>query len=335
MGHVTRRSPRNSSVPGTLTAVLDIAADSTPRTSADRPGGVHRDDASSYDSGPGVREYVGALRRYWWLALLTFLLVLGASIASLFVIDPVYRAESEVLIRTEESRQLFPRTSGTSAGALIRSPNAEVLYVRGDEFQDLARSEAGDEVEVEVRTATATSALAESSGLVFVAEADDREAARDAAQTWAQTYVEARHASDVQETTALLELLVGDRDTLRAQQAEITAPLTDVNNRIAAVTDPSELPLLINERVAIERRIAPALDPVEAELRRVETQISSLQVDLRVMEDEQALAYVSTAAELPEERANGSMRQSVLVGVVAGLVLAGGAVAAARALRRP
>ena len=73
---------------------------------------------------------------------------------------------------------------------------------------------------------------------------------------------------------------------------------------------------------------------METELRRVNTQISSLDVDLRVMEDPQALAYVSSAAELPEGRANGSMTQSVLVGVVAGLVLAGGAVAAAQALRR-
>ena len=73
---------------------------------------------------------------------------------------------------------------------------------------------------------------------------------------------------------------------------------------------------------------------MEADLRRVEAQLSSLDVDLRVMENPEALAYVSSAAELPEERANGSMMQSVLVGVVAGLVLAGGAVAAARALRR-
>jgi uncharacterized protein involved in exopolysaccharide biosynthesis len=52
------------------------------------------------------------------------------------------------------------------------------------------------------------------------------------------------------------------------------------------------------------------------------------------MEDPGALAYVSRAAELPEERANGSLTQSVLVGVVAGLVLAAGAVAAAWTLRR-
>jgi hypothetical protein len=302
--------------------------------STDRSGGVRQQDAS-YDAGPGLRDYLATVRRYWWLALLTFLVVLAASIASLFVIEPVYRADAEVLVRTEDSRQLFPRTSGTSAGALIRSPSAETAYIGSDDFEQLADEAVGDEAEVEVRTATDTNPLGESSALVFVAEADGAERARDAAQTWAETYVATRHASDVAETTALRDLLVGDRDALQAQQLAILAPLAALDDTIADVTDPSDLPRLINERVALQRELAPTLEPVEAELRRLETQISSLAVDLRVMEDPSALAYVSSAAELPEGRANGSLQQSVLVGVVAGLVLAGGAVAAARALRRP
>jgi len=316
-----------------LTAVLETAADENLRTSTDRPGGVHRDDAA-YDAGPGLRDYLAALRRYWWLALVTFLVVLAAAIASLYVIDPVYRAEAEVLVRTEDSRQLFPRTSGTSAGALIRSPSAEIIYVESDEFQELAGEAAGDEAEVEVRSATDSNPLGQSSALIFVAEAGEAAAAQEAAQTWAETYVATRHASDVQETTALRDLLVGDRDALRTQQTEILAPLATLDDTIAAVTDPADLPRLVNERVALQRELAPTLDPVEADLRRVEGQISSLNVDLRVMENPRALAYVSSAAERPEGRANGSVTQSVLVGVVAGLVLAGGAVAAARALRR-
>jgi hypothetical protein len=311
-----------------LTAVLETAADEKGRMSTDRPGGVHRDDVS-YDAEPGLRDSLAALRRYWWLALLTFLVVLGASIASLYVIDPVYRSEAEVLLRTEESRQLFPRTGGTSPGSLVRSPNAEIVYVESDAFQELARDAAGDDAEVEVRGAL------DSSALVFVAEAGDRRTARDAAQTWAETYVTTRHASDVAQTTALRDLLVADRDALQARQTEILAPVAALDEAVSVETDPTELSQLLNQRLAIQRTLAPQLDPVETELREKTIQISSLGVDLRVMENPASLAYVSSAAELPEERANGSMTQSVLVGVVAGLVLAAGAVAAARALRRP
>lgn len=319
---------------GNLTAVLETAADETSRTATTRPGGVHRGDPA-YDSGPGLRDYLAALRRFWWLALLTFLVVLAASIASLYVIDPVYRAQAEVLIRTEDSRQLFPRTSGTSAGALIRSPSAETIYVGSDDFQQRAVEAAGDEAEVEVRAATGASPSGgESSGLVFVAEAGDPDVAQAAAQSWAETYVTARHDSDVAETTALRELLIGDRDAFRARQLEILGPLAALDDEIAAETDPADLPRLINERVALQRELAPTLDPVEADLRRVEAQLASLDVDLRVMEDPRALAYVSNAAERPDGRTNGSMTRSVLVGVVAGLVLAAGAVAAAQALRR-
>jgi uncharacterized protein involved in exopolysaccharide biosynthesis len=310
-----------------LSAVLETPADEPSRASTAHTGSAARHDAS-YDSGPGLREYLAAFRRYWWLALLTFLVVLGASIASLYVIDPVYRAEAEVLIRSDDSRQLFPRTSGTSAGALVRSPQAELVYVQSDAFQELAGEAAGNEAEVEVRGAV------DSSSLVFVAEAGEPEVAQEAAQTWAETYVAARQESDVAETTALRDLLVGDRNTLRERQQEILKPVAALDEAVAVETDPIELSRLLNQRLAIQRTLASELDPVETELRRVNTQISSLDVDLRVMENPQALAYVSNAADLPEERANGSMTQSVLVGVVAGLVLAMGAVSAAWALRR-
>jgi uncharacterized protein involved in exopolysaccharide biosynthesis len=310
-----------------LTAVLETAAQETSRGPGAHAAPGRPEDAP-YDPGPGLPEYLGALRRYWWLALLTFLAVLAASVASLYVIDPVYRSEAEVLVRTDDSRQLFPRTSGTSAGALIRSPAAELVYVEGDEFQRRAVEAAGDGAEVEVRGA------ADSSALVFVAEAGTPEAARDAAQTWAETYVAVRHESDVAETTQLRDLLTGDRDALQARQTEILQPVAALDEAVAVETDPVELSRLLNQRLAIQRTLASELDPVETELRRVNTQITSLDVDLRVMEDPRALAYVSSAAEVPEERANGSMTQSVLVGVVAGLVLAGGAVAAAQALRR-
>ena len=307
--------------------MLDTAADETTRAPHASTHRVRREE-QSYDSGPGLVEYLAALRRYWWLALLTFLVVLAAAIASLYVIDPVYRSDAEVLVRTEDSRQLFPRTGGTSAGALIRSPGAELIYVQSDAFQDRAVDAAGTDAEVEARSAL------DSSALVFTAEAGNPGEAQDAAQIWAETYVAARHESDVAETTALRDLLIGDRDNLTKRQQEILAPVAALDQAVAVETDPIELSRLLNQRLAIQRTLASELDPVETELRRVNTQISSLDVDLRVMEDPQALAYVSSAAEQPEGRANGSMTQSVLVGVVAGLVLAAGAVAAAQALRR-
>jgi hypothetical protein len=314
-----------------LTAVLETAADQTSRTST----GAVRGGGPAYDSEPGLRHYADSLRRYWWLALLTFLVVLGASIGSLYLIDPVYRAEAQVLVRTEDSRQLFPRTSGTSAGALIRSPSAETAYVGSDDFEERAVEAAGDGAEVEVRTPTGSAPLgSESSALVFVAEAGAPEVAQEAAQTWAETYVAVRHMSDVAETTALRDLLVAERDALQLRQQEILQPVAALDDAVAVETDPIELSRLLNQRLAIQRTLAPELEPVETELRRANSQISSLDVDLRVMEDPRALAYVSSVAERPEERTNGSMTRSVLVGVVAGLVLAGGAVAAAQALRR-
>jgi uncharacterized protein involved in exopolysaccharide biosynthesis len=304
--------------------VLDTTSEDTARPTPETRHGVHRSERPS-DADPGLREYLSALARWWWLALLVFLLVLGAAIGSLSVIDPVYRSEATVLIRTEDSRQLFPRTSG---GALVRTPGAELLYAQSDAFQDRAQAAAGDEVEVEVR------ATPESSALVFSAEAGDREAAQEAAQTWAETYVAARHEDDRTQTQRLRDLLVGDRDGLNTRRIEILGPVAALDEAVATETDPIELSRLLNQRLAIQRNLAGELDPLEASIRQLNSQITGLEVDLRVLEDPQSVARVSSAAELPEERANGTMTQSVLVGIVAGLVLAGGAVAAAQALRR-
>jgi hypothetical protein len=308
-----------------LTAVLDTAADDTARPAPDRGTGARRAERSM-DAGPGLRDYLSALGRWWWLALATFLVVLAVAIGSLYVIDPVYRAEAEVLVRTEDSRQLFPRTS-SAGGALTRSPQAELIYVQSDGFQARAQEAAGTDAEVEARTSL------ESSALVFVAEAGDPDDAQAAAQSWAETYVAARHEADVAQTTRLRDLLVGDRDALNARRVEILAPVAALDSAVAAETDPIELSRLLNQRLAIQRSLSGELDPLEAQIRQLNTQIAGLEVDLRVLQDPLAVAYVSTAAERPEERANGSMRQAVLVGVVAGVVLAAGAVGAAQALR--
>ena len=323
---MTVASPGTPPGAGSLTAVSDTAAAETTPPDMHRGAGAHREDAD--DAGPGVGEYLAAVRRYWWLGLLTFAVVLAIAVGSLFVIDPVYRSEAEVLVRTEDSQQLFPRTSGGSGGALIRSTGAEVVFVESDAFRERAQAAAGDAAEVEVRSAL------DSSALVFSAEAGTRRAAQEAAQTWAETYVTARHESDVSQATRLRDLLVGDRDGLQARQQEILEPVAALDEAVAVETDPIELSRLLNQRLAIQRTLASELDPVETELRRLNTQIASLAIDLRVMEDPRALAYVSSAAELPEGRANASARQTVLVGIVAGLVLAGGAVAAAQARRR-
>ncbi|MGK5111495.1 MULTISPECIES: hypothetical protein [unclassified Geodermatophilus] len=302
--------------------MLDTTPDDTARPMPERGAVTHRAQRPA-DADPGLREYLSAVGRWWWLALLVFLLVLGAAIGSLSVIDPVYRSEATVLLRTEDSRQLFPRTAGA---AVVRTPGAELLYAQSDTFQDRAREAAGEDVEVEVR------ATPESSALVFAAEANDREAAREAAQTWAETYVTARHEDDRAQTQRLRDLLVGDRDALNNRRGEILGPVAALDEAVANETDPIELSRLLNQRLAVQRSLAGELDPLEAQIRQLNSQITGLDIDLRVLEDPQAVARVSSAAEPAEERANGSLTQSVAVGVLGGLVLAAAAVAAAQAL---
>jgi hypothetical protein len=290
---------------------------------------VERDRAHrSRDAGmEALRERVAVLRRNWKVGLVTFLVVLAAALGSLLVITPVYRAETEVLLRTQESQQLFPRTGTAQASALSRSPGAELLYTGSDEFRAVAEDAVPGSPEIRVRNEPGSSAL------VFVAEADEPEAAARASQTWADTYIAQRHQLDTEETTRLRDLLLADRAAVEAQRQVLLEPVAALDTVIAGETEPARLSQLLNQRLAVQRSLAAQLEPLEADLRRVDGQVAALEVDLRVLEDPHALAVVTQAPEVPGSRVNGSLTQSLAVGLLGGLVLAAAAVTWADRLR--
>jgi uncharacterized protein involved in exopolysaccharide biosynthesis len=283
-----------------------------------------------HTAGPALdlRRHVEVLRRHWWIAALTFLVVLAASLGSLLVTGPVYSAQAEVLLRTQDSQQLFPRTSDTSPGALTRAAGAELAYAGSDEFRDVAAEAAGGDDAVQVSNELGSDVL------VFTADGDDAEATAATAQAWADTYVEHRHERDVTETARLRDLLVAERADADARRTELLEPVAALDAAIAREPESGELSSLLNQQLALQRSLAGELNPLEADIRRLDGQIAALDLDLRVLEDPQALAVVTRAAEVPDSRADGSLTRSLVVGVLAGLVLAVAAVTLAERLRR-
>jgi hypothetical protein len=111
-------------------------------------------------------------------------------------------------------------------------------------------------------------------------------------------------------------------------------PVAALDAAIAREPESGELSSLLNQQLALQRSLAGELNPLEADIRRLDGQIAALDLDLRVLEDPQALAVVTRAAEVPDSRADGSLTRSLVVGVLAGLVLAVAAVTLAERLRR-
>ena len=278
---------------------------------------------------PGLREYLSALRRYWLVAGTVFLLAVLASAAATWLVDPVYRAQAEVLIRTEQSDQLFPRSGRSANGRLARSPVAELEYTTSDGFQERARAAAAVDATVDVRHDSDDSSL-----LVFQGESQSAEEAAAAANAWASTYVTVRHEKDLQEIRGLRDVLVADRDAAAGERQRVLEPVTRLDEVLAQTTDSLELSRLLNQRLALERSLSGVLDPLDDRLQSLNEQVTTLDVDARVLEQPDALAYVSQTAEAPESRVNGSLARNLAVGVVVGLLLAAATVTAARSLFR-
>jgi capsular exopolysaccharide synthesis family protein len=281
-----------------------------------------------------LRGLVTLLQRYWRVAAATFAVVVVLAVASTWVSGPTYRASASVLLRTEQSAQLFPRTA--AADSLTRSPAAELEYTRSDAFRDEAREAAGNAVDVEVRRPAGerSGLLGDdgSSALTFVAEAGDAEEAAATANAWADTYVASRQRLDVDETQELVALLTGERDDLQEERRLLLEPVAALDRVLALTTDSVAASRLLNQRLALEQSLAGALDPLEQELRDLNERIAALELDARVLEGEGALAFVSVRAEPPDGPVGGSLARNLLVGVVAGTVFALLAVAAVRYL---
>ncbi len=271
---------------------------------------------------PALRDYVAVFRRYWLLMGALVVAAVGASIAYVVLTPPMYEARSAVLLRTQSNQQLFPSVGVSQAGSFVLNPVAELEYASSGSFAVIVGPEVGS-ASVEPRYDDIdTNAFDRSNELEFVARSEDRTAAIDAANRYAETYVVARQTLATEEVQATIAVTEARIDELEAEKSEILEPLEPLNEALTTEDDPDVISRLTTQRLALQQTLDDELLPVRSELSTITSDLSNLRIRATALEREGVLAQVSSEAIAAEQVAPQAAQSIGFAGIFALLAAA-------------
>lgn len=250
-----------------------------------------------------VSDYLGLLRRHWWVVVLLTLAGVGAAAAVSQRQPKVYQAATSVLVQPagRDTNVVGGRTRGEinldTEAQLVRSTavatGAGRLLAAGDPPDDLAR-----QVTVKVPPNTAV--------LVITYAADSPQAAQQGSHAFAEAYLRNRQDSAVADLEAQIAAV-----NLKIRQ--LNATLTQVNRRLAGIRRGSP------DRVILDSQRATTIDQINMLASRL-NELSTATI---------GAGKIISAAPLPSGPVKPDPLVNLATGGMAGL-LAGAVLAAVR-----
>lgn len=147
-----------------------------------------------------LRDYIAVVKRRKWFVIVPALLATAIALSLSMSQTPRYRAEADVLVkRPPTATQVGVADQAMTA----RELQNELLRARGSAMQAVARESIGGEPELSVRLAADDDADV----LVFTAESRSDARAADAANAYANAYINERRTALTGEYTARAEVL--------------------------------------------------------------------------------------------------------------------------------
>jgi capsular exopolysaccharide synthesis family protein len=278
---------------------------------------------AAFDDELTLADYARLLKRWWWLAtgvLVTVVAVVGTATA---IQDPQYRSQATVLIRTESSARLFPLGGSDVEG---RTMAAEADFLASTRYLDTAEEAAGadDLVEVDVGD---TDAKVEPSVITFTAFGPTAEQAATTAQAWAEAYIDLRHEIDVADIEATITSLESTKQALDGERDRVLEPVVQLDAEIAAA-EADTVADLQAQRLALWQTLSGQLQPIDAQLATVNTDLAELSLKADLLADPEVSARVNSTALLPDGPSSPQTGRNLALGAVVGAILAVGAVVA-------
>ena len=275
-----------------------------------------------------VAEMVAVVRRWWWMFVPPLALAIGLAVLVSAKMQPVYSAEAEVVIRTEESANLFPLAD---VDMLLRSPSAEEGFLASTAYEVSAFEAAGSIGEVQIDVGDVNSRV-EPSFISFQSTAPSAELAASVAQAWAETYVSMRQERDANDILGTIETLESRLAVIEAERDEHLAPVHALDRSIQARSDSGDVSRLSTQRLVLLQSIESTLSPLDAQARLVSGELAQLRLVQDFLDGGELSARVNRTADIPLDPVSPSLPKNIAVAIMLALTLGAGAILLAETL---
>jgi non-specific protein-tyrosine kinase len=250
----------------------------------------------SYETVPGLREYLAVLWfRRWWVILGTVLCLITALLLTIWQ-TPVYRSETKVLV---QAVNLFPSDAGNSTKINMLT---EQQLAKSPAVVSLAAAKlSGTTADQLLEHITVT--IDQDTEILVIGYTDpDAHKAQLGAQAVASAYL------DFRETSALNQLNAA-KEPLRLSIDTLNNDLQRIQQQLSRTTDPNQIQALQFQSDSLVRQIAD-----------LRTQLNQL-----IPEDKLTVGQVVAPAELPGSAASPKYLLNVALALLLGLALGVGA----------
>lgn len=278
--------------------------------------------------GDSVAQTHQTVRRWWWLLLPPIALAIGAAVFFTSTATEVYSAEAEVIIRTEESANLFPLGNVES---LVRSPSAEAGFLESTEYVTRSMEASDSDVQVVVDVGDVGSRV-EPSFIGFRARANDPDEAARAAQGWAETYIELRQELDAAELTATTSTLDNQLDALADERSLALESVAPIDRALQQTNDSTEIARLTTQRLVLLQSLEPALAPLDAQTAAISTELAELRLIEDFLADGDLSARINRTATVPTDPVAPSLLRNLIVALFIATIIGVGLIILAAAL---
>ncbi len=228
---------------------------------------------------PDLRSYLSVIARRRWLVIITTVLSLGVAVAMSIIPEPTYLVRAQV-ITTGVNDPVALIFNGNGSGDLERQATIELAFLNSSKLRfAVANAYSGSLSDSEIfRVHAAQVNRGDENDTSSVVElslvSTDPDEAVALVNTYAETYVSEREATDREDLLATRKALQALLVEVEEQIDRLSQPLDEIDARIAQGAGSPEL--LQAQRAQESERLAPVLDPLRTQQSELSDRLGNL-----------------------------------------------------------
>jgi succinoglycan biosynthesis transport protein ExoP len=222
-----------------------------------------------------IGEYLAVLRRRWPI-------ILGSTIIAMLIVGaldlsktPVYEASAQLLLQSKQSENIFQ--PGAQVSDATRAVQNELKVINSLAIRRAVEEAYGESISIDAASGGEDDVI-----ILSATDTDPEEAARKV-NVYAETYQAERLDAILADLTQSREVLQQQINDFQAQIDELNAPVTELDQQIAATPiDSAEYSALLDQREKLDETIRNQRDELENQLSDYQQRLQILQVSERL-----------------------------------------------------